>query len=117
VTGESAFLPERGGLPWNTQWVVPPAALIAALSPTHYLADAGTARGRCPIGLERKLRVYCPQQRYSLADEAFEDAINDSQALRNFVAIDLSRESVPDATTLPGVRQEQSRATCCLPPH
>ena len=29
-----------------------------------------------------------------------EDAITDSQALRNFVGIDLSREDVPDATTL-----------------
>ena len=33
-------------------------------------------------------------------DEALEDAIYDSQALRDFVGIDLSRQSVPDATTL-----------------
>jgi len=37
---------------------------------------------------------------YGLADEALEDALYDSQALRDFVGIDLSRESVPDATTL-----------------
>jgi IS5 family transposase len=35
-----------------------------------------------------------------LADEALEDALYDSQALRNFAGIDLSVESVPDATTL-----------------
>ena len=40
------------------------------------------------------------QQWYGLADEALEDALYDSQALRDFVGIDLSRESVPDATTL-----------------
>ena len=33
-----------------------------------------------------------------------EDAIYDSQALRNFMDIDLSRQSVPDATTLMGFR-------------
>ena len=44
--------------------------------------------------------MYCLQQWYGLADEALEDAIYDSQALRDFVGIDLSRESVPDATTL-----------------
>ncbi len=44
--------------------------------------------------------MYCLQQWYGLADEALEDALYDSQALRDFVGIDLSRESVPDATTL-----------------
>ncbi len=57
-------------------------------------------RGRPPIGLERMLRLYFLQQWYGLADEALEDALYDSQALRDFVGIDLSRESVPDATTL-----------------
>ena len=46
------------------------------------------------------LRIYCLQQWYGLADEALEDALYDSQALRDFVGIHLSRESVPDATTL-----------------
>jgi IS5 family transposase len=44
--------------------------------------------------------MYFVQQWYALADEALEDAIYDSQALRNFVGIDLAIESVPDATTL-----------------
>ena len=57
-------------------------------------------RGRPPVGLERMLRVYLVQQWYNLSDEGAEDEITDSQALRGFVGIDLSRESAPDATTL-----------------
>ncbi len=44
--------------------------------------------------------MYFWQQWYSLSDEGLEDAIYDSQAMREFIGIDLSRESVPDATTL-----------------
>ena len=57
-------------------------------------------RGRPPIGIERMLRIYFLQQWYALADEALEDAIYDSQAMRTFAGIDLSVEGVPDATTL-----------------
>ena len=56
------------------------------------------------MGLERMLRMYFVQQWYGLADEAVEDAVYDSQALRNFMGIDLSRTSVPDATTVMGFR-------------
>ena len=52
------------------------------------------------MGIEKMLRVYFLQQWYGLADEALEDAIYDSQAMRLFVGIDLSQEGVPDATTL-----------------
>jgi IS5 family transposase len=92
VTRRERFLGEM-------EQLVPWAALIAALEP-NYFPDSGTGRGRRPIGLERMLRMYFLQQWYALADEALEDAIYDSQALRNFVGIDLGRESVPDATTL-----------------
>ena len=53
-----------------------------------------------PIGVPRMLRMYCLQQWYGLTDEALEDALYDSLSLRDFVGIDLLRESVPDATTL-----------------
>jgi IS5 family transposase len=46
------------------------------------------------------LRIYFLQQWYGLADEALEDTIYDSQAMRSFAGIDLGLESVPDATTL-----------------
>jgi IS5 family transposase len=55
--------------------------------------------GRPPIGLARMLRMYVAQQCFGLSDEGIEDAIYDSQAIRGFVGIDLSRESAPDATT------------------
>ncbi|MCL7942179.1 IS5 family transposase [Halomonas sp. ATCH28] len=79
--------------------VVPWQRLIDALSPSYFPNAAGK-RGRPPIGLERMLRIYFLQQWYALADEALEDAIYDSQAMRDFVGIDLAIESVPDATTL-----------------
>jgi IS5 family transposase len=60
--------------------------------------------GQTTIGLERMLRIYFLQQWYGLADEALEDALYDSQALRAFAGIDLSAQGVPDATTLLGFR-------------
>jgi IS5 family transposase len=76
--------------------VIPWARLLAVIEP-HYPKGR---RGRPPIGLERMLRVYFLQQWYGLADEALEDALYDSQALRGFARIDLNAEGVPDATTL-----------------
>lgn len=61
-------------------------------------------RGRPPTGLGWTLRMYFVQQWYGLADEVVKDAIYDSQALRNFMDIDLSQPSVPDATILMGFR-------------
>jgi len=46
------------------------------------------------------LRMYFLQQWFGLGDEALEDAIYDSHAMREFVGLDFARESVPDATTL-----------------
>ena len=46
------------------------------------------------------LRMYFVQHWFNLADEACEEALLDSTALRRFVGIDLGRERVPDATTL-----------------
>jgi len=77
--------------------VVPWARLIGVIEPLY--PTSGRV-GRQPIGVPRMLRMYCLQQWYGLADEALEDALYDSQALRDFVGIDLSREPVPDATTL-----------------
>jgi IS5 family transposase len=76
--------------------VMPWAELLGVIEPYYPKGK----RGRPPVGLKRMLRVYLVQQWYSLSDEGVEDAITDSQALRGFVGIDLSRESAPDATTL-----------------
>ena len=81
--------------------VAPWSRLMEVIEP-HYPKSG--RRGRPPIGLGRMLRMYFVQQWYGLADEAVEDAIYDSQALRRFMAIDLCKQSVPDATTLMGFR-------------
>jgi len=83
--------------------VLPWAALQTLIRP-HYYRETDRGPGHPPIGLERMLRMYLLQQWYSLGDEALEDAVYDSNAFRHFLGIDLSRESVPDATTLLGFR-------------
>lgn len=77
--------------------VVPWSRLVAVIEPLY---PTSGRIGRQPVGVSRMLRMYCLQQWYGLADEALEDALYDSQAMRDFVGIDLSHESVPDATTL-----------------
>ena len=71
---------------------VPWARLVGLIEPFYPKGE----RGRPPLGVERMLRVYFLQQWYGLADEALEDALYDSQALRAFAG----HEEVPDATTL-----------------
>ena len=92
--------------------VVPWARLVERLRPLYPKGE----RGRPPIGLERMLRIYFLQQWYGLADEALEDALYDSQALRGFAGIDLNRDPVPDATTVLHFRHwlEQHRLTKVL---
>jgi IS5 family transposase len=46
------------------------------------------------------LRMYLLQIWFSLSDEAVEDSIYDSYAMRKFMKIDFGSEQVPDATTL-----------------
>ncbi len=76
--------------------IVPWQALCEVIEP-HY-PRAGN--GRPPVGLERMLRMYFVQHWFNLADEACEEALLDSTALRRFVGIDLGLERVPDGTTL-----------------
>jgi transposase, IS5 family len=76
--------------------VVPWARLVEVIAPYY----PSGKRGRPPVGIERMLRLYFLAQWYALADEALEDALYDSQALRSFAGIDLGSEAVPDATTL-----------------
>jgi len=76
---------------------VPWARLEALIEPLY--PTSGRV-GRPPKGVPLMLRMYFLQQWFSLADEALEDAIYDSQSMREFTSIDLSREAVPDATTL-----------------
>jgi transposase, IS5 family len=89
VTRRDRFLGE-------IETITPWAAWVAKIEPFY---PKGKGRGRPPVGLERMLRMYV-QQCFGLSEEGTEDAIDDSQAIRGFVGIDLARESAPDATTL-----------------
>jgi IS5 family transposase len=83
ITRSERLLAEmEHALPWSRRLEVP--------SP-HYYPDARGKRGRPPIPLKRILQMYFIQQWYALADEALEDAIYASQALRDFVGIDLGK--------------------------
>lgn len=77
--------------------VVPWAELVAVLEPYY---PAPTGPGRRPVGLERMLRIYFLQHWFNLSDPAVEEALYDSNAMRDFVGIDLGREPVPDETTV-----------------
>lgn len=88
-TRRDAFLSEM-------QRLVPWPRLVALIEP-HY-PKAGN--GRPPIGLERMLRIHLLQHWFNLADQACEEALYDSSALRAFAGVDLGREPVPDSTTL-----------------
>ncbi len=76
--------------------IVPWEALCKVIEPPYPKAG----NGRSPVGLERKLRMYFVQHWFNLTDQACEEALLDSTALRRFDGIDLGRERVPDATTL-----------------
>ena len=89
VTRRERFLGEMDqAVPW--------ARLVALIEPFY----PSGKRGRPPLGVNLMLRVYFLQQWYALADEALEDAIHDSRAMRAFIGGD----TVPDATTLLGFR-------------
>lgn len=101
VTRRERFLGEMNqAVPW--------ARLVALIEPFYPQGK----RGRPPLGVSLMLRVYFLQQWYALADEALEDAIHDSRAMRAFI----SGEVVPDATTLLGFRHllELNDLTCQL---
>jgi hypothetical protein len=95
--------------------VVPWAWLEALIEPLY---PTGGPVGHQPIGVPRMLRMSFLQQWFGLADEALEDAIYDSQSMREFIDIDidLARESVPDAKTLLKFRRllEQHQLTAKL---
>src|ERR1700730_14832347 len=85
--------------------VVPWARLVERLRPFYPRGE----RGRPPTGLGRVGGGSLVRQSPSLGterlgsgldDEALEDALYASQALRGFAGIALTRDPVPDATTL-----------------
>jgi transposase, IS5 family len=86
--------------------IIPWQELAAAIEP-YYPKPEGA--GRRPVGIERMLRIHLLQHWFNLSDPAAEEALYDSQALRDFVGIDLGREPVPDETTIGKFRHLMER--------
>jgi IS5 family transposase len=76
--------------------IVPWAKLCALIEP-HCRAGM---KNTPAVGVERMMRIYFLKQWFSLSDAAVEEALYDSVAMREFVGLDLVRESVPDQTTI-----------------
>jgi len=75
-------------IPWE-EWV-------AFIKPIYF----DNKVGRPARGIEIMLRMYLLQSWFNLSDEAVEDSIYDSYAMRIFMGLDFMTEQVPDATTL-----------------
>ena len=78
--------------------VVPWAKLEAVIEP-HY-PKTGPLGGRRPFPLPVMLRIYCLQQWYGLSDPGAEEALYDIHSMRAFAGLELSRDAIPDETTI-----------------
>lgn len=76
--------------------IIPWKDWVRQIEPYYY----NNIRGRHAKDIETMLRMYLLQNWYHLSDEAVEDAIYDSYAMKKFLKLDFNKESVPDATTL-----------------
>jgi len=89
VTKREEFLTMMDDIiPWD-EWT-------AVIRPYYYDGK----KGRKPVRLDTILRMYLLQVWFNLSDEAVEDQVNDSFAMRQFMRLDFAVEQVPDATTL-----------------
>ena len=92
VSGRERFLETMDAtIPWGS-WV--------GLIEPYYYQDGPGKKGRKAKPVQTMLRMYLLQVWFSLSDEAVEDAIYDSYAMRKFLGLDFTVEQVPDATTL-----------------
>ena len=76
--------------------ITPWDELVDRIRPYYYK----DGKGRKPRGIETMLRMYLLQTWFRLSDNALEDAIYDSYAMRQFMRLDFMRQNVPDAKTL-----------------
>ena len=90
----------RERFPGQTGAIVPRGEWVAPVG-SHY---PDGRRGRRPVGCERMPGTCLPRVWSRLSDEACEDAVPGSGAMRRFVGIDMTPGQVPDATTLPEFR-------------
>ncbi len=93
-TKREKFLTEMDRLiPWGD--------FVERIKPIYYRKR----KGRPPRDPETMLRMYLLQTWYRLSDDALEDAVYDSYAMRRFMGRDFVRESGPDATALARFRR------------
>lgn len=76
--------------------IVPFELCLGIIRPFYAVAGDG----RPPVSLEKIFRMLLVQEWYQTSDEATEDLLYENTPIRNFVGIDLAKESVPDETTL-----------------
>ena len=76
--------------------ITPWDEIVAIIEPYYYKNKVG----RKARDIETMFRMFLLQRWYSLSDEAVEDAIYDSYAMRKFMHLNFMEDSVPDATTL-----------------
>lgn len=76
--------------------ITPWDEIVAMIEPYYYKNKVG----RKARDIETMFRMFLLQRWYSLSDEAVEDAIYDSYAMRKFMHLNFMEDSVPDATTL-----------------
>ena len=76
--------------------ITPWDEIVERIKPYYYK----DGKGRKPRGIETMFRMYLLQTWFRLSDNALEDAVYDSYAMRQFMHLDFMRQSVPDATTL-----------------
>lgn len=80
-------------LPWSEM-----ENLVEPFYPSH-------RRGRPSRGVNTMLRMYLLHKWFNLSSEGIEDAIYDSYAMRKFLSVDFTYESVPDSSTLQKFRR------------
>ena len=76
--------------------VIPWARLIKLIEPVYPKGK----QGRPPYALETMLRIHFMQQWFGLSDPAMEESLYDSQSMRQFAGLSLTRGSLPDETTI-----------------
>ena len=78
--------------------VLPFFALVKLME--SFYPQVGPQGGRPPYGLETMLRIHLMQNWWSLRDEAMEDALIDTGAIRCLAGIDLAKDNILDATPI-----------------
>ncbi|MEW5885271.1 MAG: IS5 family transposase [Pseudomonadota bacterium] len=78
--------------------VVPWADLLALIQP--HAPAPGAKGGRPPFALETMLRIHLLQHWFNLSDPAMEEALYDTEVLREFAGLDLCADLLPDESTI-----------------